>query len=227
MSVTDTTATARGLDPAFAQDFAQKLIAAWNSHQPDQLLALMTDDVVYDDSSWPKQMHGHADVREFLESIWRAAPRPDLRTRRRIARRSRRAENVAPLACDRHGHGDLGSARPRAHRPADELRRRRVLRTPRRQDVPYPRHLRRREHSSPNGRPASSGEPRRARDDNDREPHRDNGKAHNPPAEALATHVRVSRHLLTRTPALWCGATSSGRSSCLQPLQLSMKRELL
>ena len=34
----------------------------------------MTDDVVYDDSSWPKQMHGHADVREFLESIWRAAP---------------------------------------------------------------------------------------------------------------------------------------------------------
>jgi steroid delta-isomerase-like uncharacterized protein len=49
-------------------------VAAWNSHEVDQLLSLMTDDVVYDDASWATQMHGHADVRAFLESTWRAVP---------------------------------------------------------------------------------------------------------------------------------------------------------
>jgi len=74
MSVTEPTPTAHVVDPSLAQEFAQKVIGAWNSHQPDQLLALMTDDVVYDDSGWPKQMRGHAEVRKFLESTWRAAP---------------------------------------------------------------------------------------------------------------------------------------------------------
>jgi len=62
------------LDLVFVQDFAEKWLAAWHSHQPEQLLALMTDDVVYDDASWPKQMRGHAEVRGFLESTWRALP---------------------------------------------------------------------------------------------------------------------------------------------------------
>jgi len=48
--------------------------AGWNSHEVEQLLSLMTDDVVYDSASWPTQMHGHAEVRAFLESTWRAAP---------------------------------------------------------------------------------------------------------------------------------------------------------
>jgi steroid delta-isomerase-like uncharacterized protein len=47
---------------------------AWNSHQPDRVVALMTDDIVYDDSAWPKTMRGHADVREFLDHTWRAFP---------------------------------------------------------------------------------------------------------------------------------------------------------
>jgi steroid delta-isomerase-like uncharacterized protein len=37
----------------------------------------MTEDVVYDDSAWPTTMHGHSDVRTFLDSVWRAFP--DLR----------------------------------------------------------------------------------------------------------------------------------------------------
>jgi len=57
-----------------AADFAERWRAAWNSHQPDQLLALMTPDIVYDDTAWPYTMHGHAEVREFLESAWRALP---------------------------------------------------------------------------------------------------------------------------------------------------------
>jgi predicted ester cyclase len=34
----------------------------------------MTEDIVYDDSGWPKTMRGHADVREFVEHAWRAFP---------------------------------------------------------------------------------------------------------------------------------------------------------
>jgi steroid delta-isomerase-like uncharacterized protein len=56
------------------RDFTQRWLEAWNSHEPDRLLALMTEDIEYRDDSWPKTMHGHADVREFLEAIWRATP---------------------------------------------------------------------------------------------------------------------------------------------------------
>jgi steroid delta-isomerase-like uncharacterized protein len=65
------------LEPGFAKEFAQRWAAAWNSHDPDRLLELMTEDIVYDDSAWPRTMRGHADVREFLASVWRAMP--DLR----------------------------------------------------------------------------------------------------------------------------------------------------
>ncbi|HEX2411801.1 MAG TPA: nuclear transport factor 2 family protein [Solirubrobacteraceae bacterium] len=56
------------------RDFTQQWLEAWNSHEPDRLLALMTDDIEYHDDSWPQPMHGHADVRTFLEATWRAFP---------------------------------------------------------------------------------------------------------------------------------------------------------
>jgi predicted ester cyclase len=34
----------------------------------------MTEDVEYRDDGWHKPMHGHADVREFIETTWRATP---------------------------------------------------------------------------------------------------------------------------------------------------------
>ena len=77
MLMAETTVTTthwHGVDPAFALEFSQRLIVAWNAHQADQLLELMTDDVVYDDASWPARMHGQAAVRGFLESTWRAVP---------------------------------------------------------------------------------------------------------------------------------------------------------
>jgi steroid delta-isomerase-like uncharacterized protein len=58
----------------WVEQFAERWLAAWNSHKPDQLLELMTEDVVYDDSAWPRTMRGHADVREFLDFTWRALP---------------------------------------------------------------------------------------------------------------------------------------------------------
>jgi steroid delta-isomerase-like uncharacterized protein len=56
------------------RNFTQRWLEAWNSHEVDRLLALMTEDIEYRDDSWHKTMHGHADVREFLEATWRAIP---------------------------------------------------------------------------------------------------------------------------------------------------------
>ena len=56
------------------RDFAQRWIDAWNSHEVDRVLALMSEDIEYCADAWPKLMRGHADVREFLEAGWRAMP---------------------------------------------------------------------------------------------------------------------------------------------------------
>jgi steroid delta-isomerase-like uncharacterized protein len=64
-------------DPAWLDIFIPQWEQAWNSHDPEKLLSLMTEDIVYDDSAWPATMHGHADVRRFLHSAWTAMP--DLR----------------------------------------------------------------------------------------------------------------------------------------------------
>jgi steroid delta-isomerase-like uncharacterized protein len=63
-----------GIELAFAQQFSEKYIAAWNSHQPEQVLSLMTDDVVYEDAAWPDEIHGHDSVRAFLDATWCAIP---------------------------------------------------------------------------------------------------------------------------------------------------------
>jgi steroid delta-isomerase-like uncharacterized protein len=65
------------LELPWLEDFANRWEAAWNSHEHARLLELMADDIVYDDSAWPSTMHGHGDVRTFLDSAWRAFP--DLR----------------------------------------------------------------------------------------------------------------------------------------------------
>lgn len=59
-------------------EWTRELVAnwldAWNSHQADRVLGLLTDDVEARDDSWPKAMHGRGEVREFLEALWRAVP---------------------------------------------------------------------------------------------------------------------------------------------------------
>jgi len=65
------------IDTAWAEEFLERWEAAWASHDADQLLDLMTDDIVYDDSASPETMRGKDAVRAFAESTWRAFP--DLR----------------------------------------------------------------------------------------------------------------------------------------------------
>lgn len=71
------TSPAAGIDLEFLGEFAERWEGAWNSHQPERVLELMTEEIVYDDSAWPQTMRGHGDVRQFLESVWRGMP--DLR----------------------------------------------------------------------------------------------------------------------------------------------------
>lgn len=56
------------------REFVDRWLAAWNTRQADQVLELLTEDVELHDDSWPRMMHGHADVREFLDALWRACP---------------------------------------------------------------------------------------------------------------------------------------------------------
>lgn len=56
------------------RDFVRRWLEAWNSHQPDRVVGFLTEDVEIRDDSWPKTMHGHDDVREFLDALWRAIP---------------------------------------------------------------------------------------------------------------------------------------------------------
>lgn len=58
----------------WTRELVTSWLDAWNSHQADRVLELLTDDVEARDDSWPKAMRGHGDVREFLEALWRAVP---------------------------------------------------------------------------------------------------------------------------------------------------------
>ena len=73
----ETTLTPRewhGVDPGVAADFSRRVVDAWNTRRPEPVLELMTDDIDYQDASWPRPMRGHVAVREFLQSTWRALP---------------------------------------------------------------------------------------------------------------------------------------------------------
>jgi nuclear transport factor 2 (NTF2) superfamily protein len=54
--------------------FEHRFPDAWNSHHTDRVIVLMTEDIAYHDDAWPKTMRGHAEVREFLDALWKAFP---------------------------------------------------------------------------------------------------------------------------------------------------------
>jgi steroid delta-isomerase-like uncharacterized protein len=70
----ETTTAADSVTTEWVEEFVDRWIAAWNSYQPERVLELMTDDIVYDDSGWPQTMRCHAQVRELLDFTWRAFP---------------------------------------------------------------------------------------------------------------------------------------------------------
>jgi steroid delta-isomerase-like uncharacterized protein len=58
---------------------AAKWIAAWNSHNPDKILPLFTDDIVYEDVAFGEVSHGSAELRKFAASEFDGVPDLELK----------------------------------------------------------------------------------------------------------------------------------------------------
>ena len=58
---------------------AEKLIAAWNSHNPDKMLPVFTADVFYEDVAYGEVSHGHAELRKFAVSEFEGVPDLELK----------------------------------------------------------------------------------------------------------------------------------------------------
>jgi steroid delta-isomerase-like uncharacterized protein len=58
----------------FARDFADRWQKAWNSRVPEEVTALCTEDVVWDDPITEQPERGRAAVADYLRSVWRAFP---------------------------------------------------------------------------------------------------------------------------------------------------------
>jgi steroid delta-isomerase-like uncharacterized protein len=65
------------LSEEFARDFAERWQVAWNSCRAEEVTALCTDDVVWDDPVTERPERGKAAVTAYLENTWRTFP--DLR----------------------------------------------------------------------------------------------------------------------------------------------------
>jgi steroid delta-isomerase-like uncharacterized protein len=70
----ESTAAEQAPSIEWISEFVARWLDAWNAHDADRVLGLLTEDVEIRDDSWPKTMRGRGDVREFLEALWRAIP---------------------------------------------------------------------------------------------------------------------------------------------------------
>jgi steroid delta-isomerase-like uncharacterized protein len=74
MAVERATTEATTAGDRFAREFAERWQKAWNSHDPDQVTALCTEDVVWDDPVTERPERGRQPVADYLRSVWRAFP---------------------------------------------------------------------------------------------------------------------------------------------------------
>jgi steroid delta-isomerase-like uncharacterized protein len=56
------------------RDFAQRWVDAWNEHDADALVAMCTEDVVWEDPAAPQAANGRDEVREVLRAVWTVFP---------------------------------------------------------------------------------------------------------------------------------------------------------
>ena len=63
----------------------EEFIAAWNSHDPDRALALLSEDVVWRDVASPEPMRGKAAIRPYLQGWFTAFPDLSTTVKNRIA----------------------------------------------------------------------------------------------------------------------------------------------
>jgi steroid delta-isomerase-like uncharacterized protein len=68
------TAVEQGLTYEAAWDFAERWVSRWNAHDVEGILALVSEDVIWDDPSMERTAHGHDASRRYIESLFRAFP---------------------------------------------------------------------------------------------------------------------------------------------------------
>jgi hypothetical protein len=72
---TDSSAAFDELSREQVEGFADKFLAAWNSHDPSQLVALSTADVLWEDPYIEGgRLVGHQALSDWLSSVWRSMP---------------------------------------------------------------------------------------------------------------------------------------------------------
>lgn len=59
----------------FVHDFGSRWETAWNSHDTEQVLALIHPDIRWNDTVfWPDIIYGHATLRTYVDKIWAVMP---------------------------------------------------------------------------------------------------------------------------------------------------------
>lgn len=58
---------------------AEQWIAAWNSHNPDKMLPLFTDDIFYEDVAFGSVNHGKTELRKFAADEFDGVPDLELK----------------------------------------------------------------------------------------------------------------------------------------------------
>jgi len=75
MSVNDLEQATSRERTQFLSDFADRWLAAWNSHDTGRVLELLHPEIVWDDRVfWPDVIHGLDAMTAYVEEIWRAMP---------------------------------------------------------------------------------------------------------------------------------------------------------
>ena len=63
------------VDEVLVSNLIPRVVAAFNAHDADGFVAVMTEDVVFEHSAAPAPMHGRAEVSAFYtNTIWKAFP---------------------------------------------------------------------------------------------------------------------------------------------------------
>lgn len=62
------------LDADFVEQWSERYLTAWNSHDAEAIAAMCTEDVVWKDPALPEPAHGREGVRAFIGATARAFP---------------------------------------------------------------------------------------------------------------------------------------------------------
>jgi steroid delta-isomerase-like uncharacterized protein len=74
--MSDAATHASAISDQFAREWMGRFLGAWHSHEPEQLVALSAEDVLWEDPFiYPSgALRGHDDLRAWLRSVFRAFP---------------------------------------------------------------------------------------------------------------------------------------------------------